>query len=233
MAVFIIGIAFLFVFAGCSSDNGNKSEGESVKADKKDTETLYDVADEVVLEYIKAHYEYNVPVLFELAPPKVQDEYLNEEKTFFYFRELDEAGDTYSDVPVEDLIDPDKFEEIKEEYNNADYNDKHETFFQDFSSAEDKLYIVRFDHLFEEEGELAYFVKPWMEDSNDPNAGGKQRVDGSGHIKVKQNNDGEWKIIETTSGQFREEGIDTSDKDEIKEKGTVIHELEKEDDYGF
>src|SRR5699024_517210 len=121
MAVFIVGIAFLFVFAGCSSDNSNKSEGESVKADKKDTETLYDGADEVVLEYIKAHYEYNVPVLFELAPPKVQDEYLNDETQFSYFMKVNE-GERYSDVPIEDLINPEKFEEIKAEYNNEDYN---------------------------------------------------------------------------------------------------------------
>lgn len=230
--IFFVGIAALFLIAGCNSDGGNEPSAEPSKPDENDREALYEAADQVALEYTIAHYEYNIPVLFDLAPPKVQDEYANNEKFFSYFKKRD-GGDLYSDIPIEDLIDPDKFEEIKTEYNNADYIEKHETFFQNFSSAEEKLYIVRFDHLFETEGELAYFVKPWMDTSDDPNKGGLQRKESSGHIKLKQNNDGEWRVIETTSGQFRKEGINTSDRDEIKAKGTVVYGPEKEDPYGF
>lgn len=229
IVAFLVGFVALFMLTGCNSDGGSAEPSET---DENDRETLYEEADQVALEYTIAHYEYNVPILFDLAAPKVQEEYINEDKTFFYFMEVDGA-DTVSGIPVEDLINPQRFEGIKAEYNNADYNKNHEMFFQDFSSAEDRLYMVRFDHLFETEGELAYFVKPWLDNSNDPNAGGKKRKESSGHIKLKQNNKGEWKVVETTTGQFRAEGINTSDRDEIKAKGTVVHEPEKEDPYGF
>jgi len=232
MTTFVVGLATLFILAGCSSDNENETSSASADSNENNTETLYEGADEVVLEYTEAHYEYNIPVLFDLAPPKVQEEYLNGEKNFFYFRTRD-GGEVFSEVPIEDLIDNSKFEAIKEEYNNANYIEKHDTFFQDFNSAENDLFVVRFDHQFEQTGELAYFVKPWMEEENDPNAGGKQRKDSSGHLKVKQNDEGEWKVVETTSGQFREEGINTSDSDEIRAKGTVVHERTEEDPYGF
>lgn len=248
----IIGIITLFgMMTGCDSDSeandvdiGEQDENENEKEKQDDElEELFKEADKVALEYYQAHYEYDIPTLFDLSPPKVQEKYLNGNQIFFFFNEWDEENEkSYSVEPIEDLIDPEKFKELKEKYDTEDYHPEHYAFFQDFNEIKDDFYMYRFIHLYNESDEVSYYLYPWMKEvetaGDPPMYVGKSRETDYGYIKLKQNADGEWKVIEAREGELRKEGVDTTNGDELKTKGTLIHEPkdneeEEEDDYGF
>lgn len=225
--IYLLGIIALLFIAGCSSNSSN----EDNESNTEDKDNSIKVADETALEYTRANYEYDIPVMFDLFTSEKQEKFKNEESgeyVFKYFSENDDESNLTHSIPLDELTNPEKFEEIKKEYDNADYQEEHDTYFQDFDKeviSEGKLYLVRFEDFFGD-GEHGYYVKPSLKEVND---GGNLRRDGtmsSDYLHLLQEN-GEWKVEESNQKEFEEKGIDTENKDEIREKGEVIQDLEK------
>ncbi|WP_040980413.1 MULTISPECIES: hypothetical protein [Oceanobacillus] len=229
---------FLVLFlVGCGTSNENSNEDEEPVSDSntkeadsetEDLETVFAEADEAALEFYKAFYEFNVPVLYEMLPPKQQEEFL----------ETASLGNSDKEKPIafmvidedlEELIDSEKFLEIKDNYKGEIKDTPRQgrigfdkDIFRNFEDNED-YDMIRLANAYEETGEVIYYVSPLDELGNNSN----------NFLATKQSPEGKWKVRIISSSEV---GIDPSETEEMEQSGVRLHPVENEEDednYGF
>ncbi|WP_193065428.1 hypothetical protein [Oceanobacillus oncorhynchi] len=234
LARLFMSVALVLLLIGCGDSKEDVEPGTNSGSEDaaEDLEATFAEADENALEFYRAFYEFNLPEFHELLAPNQQQELLENERidnlSFLNW----EGGTRKFDEPIEELIDDQKFPEIKAKYqgtsldkesapNSATSFDYDEEVFRDFNTNQE-YQMIRLKDAFTETGEIFYYINNWDYEGN------------YAFLATKRNEDGDWKFRIASDSEV---GINPSrkeEKEELENIGDILHPTEgKEDDYGF